>query len=81
MESPNYRAVLIGIDDYPKSPLSGCVNDIDQIERILLDRLKVPAERITRFAAPQSGAATTTRLPSSPKPTCDELRSFLRRLA
>jgi Caspase domain len=80
MESPNYRAVLIGIDDYSQKPLSGCVNDIDQIERILLDRLKVPAERITRFAAPQARAASTTRLPSL-NPTRDELRSFLENLA
>jgi caspase domain-containing protein len=79
--SPNYRAVLIGIDDYPQRPLSGCVNDIDQIERILLDRLKVPAERITRFAAPRAGAASSTRLPASLSPTRDELRNFLHRLA
>jgi hypothetical protein len=80
MESPNYRAVLIGIDDYSQKPLSGCVNDIDQIERILLDRLAVPAERITRFAAPRARAASTTRLPSL-NPTRDELRNFLENLA
>src|SRR3954462_14138686 len=93
MESPNYRAVLIGIDDYPKSPLSGCVNDIDQIERILLDRLPGPPQRknpltpprarggaTTRFAAPRAGAASTTRL-ASLKPTRDELRNFLENLA
>jgi hypothetical protein len=80
MESSNYRVGLIGIDDYSQKPLSGCVNDIDQIERILLDRLKVPAERITRFAAPRAGAASSTRLPSL-KPTRAELRSFLNRLA
>jgi caspase domain-containing protein len=78
--SPNYRAVLIGIDDYTQRPLNGCVNDIDQIERILLDRLQVPAERITRFAAPRAEAASTTRLPSL-HPTRDELRSFLESLA
>lgn len=78
--SPNYRAVLIGIDDYTQRALSGCVNDIDQIERILLDRLKVPAERITRFAAPRAGAASTTHLKSR-NPTRDELRSFLESLA
>jgi Caspase domain len=77
---PNYRAVLIGIDNYTQRPLRGCVNDIDQIERVLLDRLKVPAERITRFAAPRAGAASTTRLQSH-HPTCGELRSFLERLA
>ena len=80
MESPHYRAVLIGIDDYPRKPLGGCVNDIDQIERILLDRLNVPAERITRFAAPAARAASTTRLESR-NPTRDELRSFLEGLA
>ncbi len=78
--SSNYRAVLIGIDDYTQRPLNGCVNDIDQIEGILLDRLGVPPERITRFAAPRSGAASTTRLPSL-SPTRDELRNFLNRLA
>jgi hypothetical protein len=78
--SPNYRAVLIGIDDYPQRPLSGCVNDIDQIERILLDRLGVPPERITRFAAPRARLSSTTRLPSL-QPTRDELRSFLDDLA
>jgi len=31
MEPSNYRAVLIGIDNYSERPLLGCVNDIDQI--------------------------------------------------
>jgi hypothetical protein len=78
--SPNYRAVLIGIDDYTQRPLNGCVNDIDQIESILLDRLNVPAERITRFAAPRAEAASSTRL-SSLAPTRDALRDFLEDLA
>jgi hypothetical protein len=78
--SPRYRAVLIGIDDYPRKPLGGCVNDIDQIERVLLDRLNVPAERITRFAAPAVRAASTSRL-SSLQPTRDALRGFLEKLA
>jgi hypothetical protein len=75
--SPRYRAVLIGIDNYPRKPLGGCVNDIDQIERILLDRLNVPAERITRFAAPAARAAASTAL----QPTRDALRGFLEKLA
>src|SRR3954451_9280238 len=79
--SPRYRAVLIGIDDYPRKPLDGCVNDIDQIERILLDRLGVPPERITRFAAPRAGAVSLTRLPSSLSPTLAELRKYLEGLA
>lgn len=65
IQPTSYRAVLIGIDAYAGKPLDGCVNDIDQIERILLDRLGVPPERITRLAAPHDGAATSTRLPSS----------------
>ena len=76
----SYRAVLIGIDDYPQKPLSGCVNDIDQIESILLDRLGVPPERITRFAAPRAGASASTRLPSL-SPTLEGLRNCLNRLA
>jgi hypothetical protein len=76
----SYRAVLIGIDDYPQKPLSGCVNDIDQIEHILLDRLGVLPERITRFAAPRAGTVPATGLPSL-NPTRDEIRSFLDRLA
>jgi hypothetical protein len=75
----SYRAVLIGIDEYPRKPLSGCVNDIDQIESILLDRLGVPPERITRFAAPRAGASASTRLPSL-SPTLDGIRSCLNRL-
>lgn len=78
--SPNYRAILIGIDDYSFKPLRGCVNDIDQIESILRDRLKVPSERITRFAAPRPDAVPPPN-PSSLKPTCDEIRKFLNRLA
>lgn len=80
MESPNYRAVLIGIDNYPRIPLRGCVNDIDQIEHILRDRLKVPSERITRFAAPSPSAGPRKYSPSL-KPTLDEIRNFLNRLA
>src|SRR6476661_1245705 len=76
----SYRAVLIGIDEYPQKPLSGCVNDIDQIESLLLDRLGVPPERITRLAAPRAGAAASTRLPFL-SPTLDGIRACLNRLA
>jgi caspase domain-containing protein len=76
----SYRAVLIGIDDYSQKPLSGCVNDIDQIERVLLDRLQVPPARITRLTAPRAGASVSTRLPCL-SPTLEELRGCLGRLA
>jgi hypothetical protein len=29
------RALLVGIDDYPMAPLSGCVNDAEAMERLL----------------------------------------------
>jgi hypothetical protein len=76
----SYRAILVGIDDYSGKPLGGCVNDIDQIERILLDRLGVPPERITRFAAPRPGAPTPPRL-ASLLPTHDALLNALAGLA
>jgi hypothetical protein len=79
-QSTSYRAVLIGIDAYEMKPLNGCVNDIDRIEQILLDRLGVPPERITRFAAPLAGAQSSSRLDSLP-PTRDGIREGLSRLA
>jgi hypothetical protein len=79
-QSPSYRAVLIGIDAYTRKPLDGCVNDIDRIQEILLDRLGVPPERITRLAAPHEGATHSTRIPSL-APTQEEIRNVLERLA
>ena len=54
---PTYHVLLIGIDRYPPgyNSLTGCVNDIDAIEQLLLapPGIGVPAERIyvTRVAA------------------------------
>jgi hypothetical protein len=76
----SYRALLIGIDDYGSRPLRGCVNDIDQIEAILLERLLVPPERITRLAAPRPEGASSGRLPSA-LPTLDGIRGCLTHLA
>jgi Caspase domain len=78
--SDSYRAVLIGIDAYPSQPLGGCVNDIDEIEDLLLERLRVPPERITRLTAPRQGTASSGRLPSS-MPTLEALRGCLTGLA
>jgi hypothetical protein len=76
--------LLIGIDAYPEhswmSPLQGCVNDIDAIEAILLDRLSVPGEAITKLAAPQPSADRRSRLPSLP-PTSANIRAALEALA
>ncbi len=60
-----YHIVLIGIDGYRSAPLAGCVNDIDLIEKLLLDPpgIGVPAERmkVTRLAARRSGLTDTSR--------------------
>src|SRR5215510_13640151 len=64
---PTYHALLIGIDRYPPgyNSLSGCVNDIDSVERLLLDPpgIGVPPERIrvTRLAAPRLGRTTMSQ--------------------
>ena len=52
--APSYHVVLIGIDVYSGGVprLTGCVNDIDEIQKVLLERLHVPKNRIKRFAAP-----------------------------
>ncbi|MFO0606365.1 MAG: caspase family protein [Polyangiales bacterium] len=49
------HALLIGIDAYKSvNSLSGCVNDIDAVQRLLVDRLRVPAKDIRRLAAPRT---------------------------
>jgi len=57
------HVLLIGIDAYDGGgSLRGCVNDVDAIQAILLDRLKVPAERVTRLVSPRSGADHDARI-------------------
>lgn len=67
-----YHVLLIGIDGYPTKPLKGCVNDIDAIERLLLDPpgIGVPVDRfrITRLAAPREGAASRSGLEARTRP-------------
>jgi hypothetical protein len=64
---PTYHVLLIGIDRYPRgyNSLWGCVNDIDAIERLLLEPpgIGIPPERIriTRLAAPRAGHPSTSR--------------------
>ena len=29
------RALIVGVDDYPTSPLRGCVNDASEVARLL----------------------------------------------
>jgi len=50
---PQDHVLLIGIDAYDGVPsLGGCVNDIDAIQRILVDRVGIHPSRITRLASP-----------------------------
>jgi len=73
-----YHVVLIGVDAYPGgyTSLSGCVNDIDALEELLLDepRTGVAPERvrITRFAAPYEGATSSSRLQAQTLPPTRE---------
>jgi hypothetical protein len=81
MTDPTYHVLLIGVDAYPIKPLSGCVNDIDAVQRLLLgDRVGIPAASIQRLASPHPGTKHETTVPSDPA-TLDNLRRALGRLA
>ena len=73
--APRMHVLLIGIDAYPSNPLSGCVNDIDAVQDLLIRRLGVPASAIRRLTAPRDrpGAAG----PPDERPTRENLlRAF-----
>src|SRR5262245_18470437 len=64
---PTFHALLIGIDDYPVQALSGCVNDIDAVEKLLLDSgLGVTPASIGRLASPRAGTAHATQAKEAP---------------
>ncbi|MEO7730550.1 MAG: caspase family protein [Kofleriaceae bacterium] len=72
-----FHALLIGIDGYVHAPLGGCVNDIDAVQRVLLDRrLGITADRITRLASRDGAPATPAERPA----TRDNIRDALARL-
>src|SRR6476661_6818027 len=49
-----YHVLLIGIDAYDGGGmLTGCVNDIDAVQRLLVDNVGVPRTQIRRLAAPR----------------------------
>jgi hypothetical protein len=62
-----YHVLLVGIDRYPSgyNSLGGCVNDIDAIERLLLEPpgIGVPPEqiRVTRLAAARGDQMSASR--------------------
>jgi Caspase domain len=85
---PTYHVLLIGIDRYPPryNSLSGCVNDIDAIESLLLEPpgIRIPSEhiRITRLAAQHAGHPSTSRFQAETlKPTKANLLQALKALS
>lgn len=75
-----FQALLIGIDNYDGYPLSGCVNDIDQMQDFLVNKLLVPVECIRRLEAPLHRPAQLP-IPPERRPTYDNLVAALRDLA
>ena len=85
---PTYHVLLIGIDRYPPgyNSLGGCVNDIDAIERLLLDPpgIGIPPEqiRMTRLAAMRADRTSTSRFEKQTlAPTKANLTQALKALA
>src|SRR5262245_27651004 len=75
------HAILIGIDAYRgPQPLRGCVNDIDAVQALLIERLQVEPTAIRRLAAPVDGMPRPTAVPTLP-PTRDNIRDQLAELA
>lgn len=77
---PGYHVLLIGIDDYAAKPLRGCVNDVDDVQRLLLEEAVIPPASIRRLASPLPGAAHDTAIESAPA-TLAAIRAALEALA
>lgn len=76
----NWHVLLVGIDAYSRRPLYGCVNDIDAVQRLLLERVGVRREQIRRLASPHADAAHATEIAEQPA-TLANLREALAALA
>lgn len=79
----NYRVLLIGVDDYPRAALGGCVNDIDAMQRVLLGARMAAVKdriRIRRLASPRPGSSHETTVPEQPA-TLENIRAALAELA
>jgi hypothetical protein len=65
--SANFHALLIGVDDYPVQALSGCVNDIDAVQRLLLDSVPgITSGSIRRLVSPRAGTSHDTMVNEDP---------------
>lgn len=77
-DEPRHHVLLIGIDAYDGGALlSGCVNDIDAIQRVLIDRVKVDKRHIRRLAAPLDDRESDVE---SGEPTLANIRAALEAL-
>jgi hypothetical protein len=77
---PTYHVLLVGIDAYNPKPLAGCVNDIDAVQRLLIERARIPPASIRRLASPRPDARCETSVPALPA-TLANLRAALGQLA
>ena len=78
---PMFHALLIGVDDYPIQPLSGCVNDIDDVQRLLLESgLGATPGSIRRLTSPRAGTSHPTTVAEAPA-TFANIRAALADLA
>jgi hypothetical protein len=77
-----YHVLLIGIERYASGAALGCcVNDIDAIQQLVRERLKVPDRRIRRLAAPIDDAVPRPVEIPSGDPTRAGLIDAFRELA
>jgi hypothetical protein len=79
---PRHHVLLIGIDAYDGGgSLTGCVNDIDIVQQLLVDRVGIARDHIKRLAAPRvDGGPHRTDVPEE-LPTLDNIRAALTRLS
>jgi hypothetical protein len=77
---PTIHALLVGIDAYRGRPLFGCVNDVDAMQALLIERAGVAPEDIRCLVSPLSGARRTPARPEEPA-TLANLRTALAGLA
>lgn len=77
---PLYHILLIGIDAYDcGQALNGCVNDIDAVQRLLVDQLGIGVDRIKRLAAPRFGTVHEKDVPEA-LPTLANIRAAFEEL-
>ncbi|KAK0486719.1 caspase domain-containing protein [Armillaria luteobubalina] len=61
IDPSRFWAVLIGIDDYPTSPLRGCVSDAKDIAEYLLEDLGMAEDRVQRLLSGDNACIAPTR--------------------